>query len=151
MCVYGGAYLHWTAWVPKPLYCIYIGCLWPVPCISVGIGSVQRKKKRMKGMPPYKYFSNINLYPNASLCAKRNRTLRHSLMNTVFLWKVAFNKYLFLIRREIKIQKQHKNPREHRLAENTNSSAFLSHIRGYCSGGQFCRAAVLISVTTPGY
>lgn len=50
--------------------------------------------EKMKGMALCKYFSNISLYPNASRLPGENRMLRHSCMNTVFHWKVEFNKYL---------------------------------------------------------
>lgn len=80
-------------------------------------------KEKMKGMAPCKYFSNISLYPNASRLPGENRTLRHSRMNTVFHWKVEFNKYL----KEAKILKQNKKFRVtgYRFAERKTADAIV--------------------------
>lgn len=137
ICVWCTACLHRTAWAPKPLYCSCIGCL-------CGNGKCTEKWRGGGGnerTATYKYFSDINLYPNASLCAKRNRTLRHSLMNTLFLWKVAFSKYLFFKRRETK-KNISRNPMNMGYRR-THTAVPSLYIRAYCSGGQLWAAVLL--------
>lgn len=136
ICVWRTACLHRTAWAPKPLYCSCIGCL-------CGNGKCTEKWRGggNERTATYKYFSDINLYPNASLCAKRNRTLGHSLMNTLFLWKVAFSKYLFFKRRETK-KNISRNPMNMGYRR-THTAVPSLYIRAYCSGGQLWAAVLL--------
>lgn len=65
ICVWRTACLHRTARAPKPLYCSCIGCL-------CGNGKCTEKwRGGDERTATYKYFSDINLYPNASVCQEK--------------------------------------------------------------------------------
>lgn len=102
----------------------------------------------MKETAPCKYFSNISLYPNTSRLPGENRTLRHSRMNTVFHWKVEFNKYL----KETKILKQNKKPRVigYRFAECKTADAIVHPWGQLCTFFfRYCYHTVVIIAPLP--